>query len=126
MGKNRLSTERPFDFVLVDEGQDLNAKAFEILNSIAQHVTVFMDHKQQLYETGADESGFLEALGLRRRNLNLLEAYRCSPYIVQVAAQFIRDPTERDAFLQRWPQSSEHEIGLGKWNSADFTVYAAR
>ena len=106
--RTRLSTERPFDFVLVDEGQDLNAQAFEILKSIAQHVTVFMDHKQQLYETGADESGILRALGLRRRNLSLLEAYRCSPYIVQVAAEFIHDPIERNAFLQQ-PRTAQTE-----------------
>lgn len=95
--------ERLFDFVLVDEGQDLDVRSFEILKAVAQHVTVFMDHKQQLYETGADEQGILNALGLRRCNLTLLEAYRCSPYIVRVAASFIRDPVEREAFMRQHP-----------------------
>lgn len=97
------ASERPYDFILVDEGQDLDLRAFEILKSVAQHVTVFMDHKQQLYETGADEQGILKALGLKRRNLTLLQAYRCSPYIVQVAASFVRDPTEREAFVHQHP-----------------------
>ena len=106
--RTRLSTERPFDFVLVDEGQDLNPQAFEILKRIAQHVTVFMDHKQQLYETGADEAGILHALGLRNHNLSLLEAYRCSPYIVQVAASFVPNLDEREAFL-RQPRTAQTE-----------------
>jgi superfamily I DNA/RNA helicase len=95
--------EQLFDFVLVDEGQDLGIRSFEILKAVSQHVTVFMDHKQQLYETGADEQGILTALGLRRCNLTLLEAYRCSPYIVQVAASFIREPAEREAFVRQHP-----------------------
>ena len=102
------ANERWFDFVLVDEGQDLNIQAFEILKSIAQHVTVFMDHKQQLYETGADEAGILQALGLHKHNLSLLEAYRCSPYIVQVAASFIPHLAEREAFL-RQPRTAQTE-----------------
>jgi superfamily I DNA/RNA helicase len=103
--KTRASTgaERLFDFVLVDEGQDLDVRSFEILKAVSQHVTVFMDHKQQLYETGADEQGILNALGLRRCNLTLLEAYRCSPYIVRVAASFLRDPAEREAFVRQHP-----------------------
>ncbi|MDG4594671.1 MAG: AAA family ATPase [Candidatus Contendobacter sp.] len=102
------ATERLFDFVLVDEGQDLSTQTFETLKSIAQHITVFMDHKQQLYETGADEAGILRALGLRKRNLTLLEAYRCSPYIVQVAASFVRNPAEREAFLLQ-PRTAQTE-----------------
>lgn len=97
------STDKPFDFVLVDEGQDLDTRAFEIIQAVSHHVTVFMDHKQQLYDSGADEQGILHALGLRRRNLSLLDAYRCSPYIVQVASSFIRDSSERDAFIEQHP-----------------------
>jgi len=95
--------DRPYDFVMVDEGQDLDRRAFEILKAVAQHVTVFMDHKQQLYENGADEQGILQALGLKRRNLSLLQSYRCSPYIVQVAASFVRDPVERENFIRQHP-----------------------
>jgi superfamily I DNA/RNA helicase len=97
------AVERPYHFVMVDEGQDLDKRAFEILKAVAQHVTVFMDHKQQLYENGADEQAILQALGLKRCNLTLLQAYRCSPYIVQVAASFVRDPTERENFIRQHP-----------------------
>lgn len=97
-----------YDFVLVDEGQDLDARAYETLKGIAGHVTVYMDHKQQLYE-GADEKGVLTALGLRKRNLTLLDAYRCSPYIVRVAAAFIRDPSEREAFIEQNPPVDKGE-----------------
>ncbi len=97
------AAERPYHFVMVDEGQDLDKRAFEMLKAVAQHVTVFMDHKQQLYQNGADEQGILQALGLKRCNLTLLQAYRCSPYIVQVAASFVRDPTERENFIRQHP-----------------------
>jgi superfamily I DNA/RNA helicase len=40
---------------------------------------------------------------LKRCNLTLLQAYRCSPYIVQVAASFVRDPTERENFIRQHP-----------------------
>lgn len=97
------AAERPYHFVMVDEGQDLDKRAFEILKAVAQHVTVFMDHKQKLYEKGADEHEILLALDLKRCNLTLLQAYRCSPYIVQVAASFVRDPTERENFIRQHP-----------------------
>ena len=97
------ASQRLYDFIMVDEGQDLDRRAFEILKAIAQHVTVFMDHKQRLYANGADEQEILQALGLKRHNLSLLQAYRCSPYIVQVAASFVRDPTEREHFIRQHP-----------------------
>lgn len=90
-----------YDFVLVDEGQDLDESAYRILDAIATHVTVFMDHKQQVYEHRVDEAMVLRTLHLRRRNLSLLDAYRCSPYIVRAAAAFIPDQQERDAFVHQ-------------------------
>ena len=90
-----------FDFVMVDEGQDLDPLAYEILASVARHVTVFMDHKQQVYERGSREEDVLRALRLRRRNVTLLEAYRCSRYIAQVAASFVAADDERAKFLEQ-------------------------
>lgn len=91
----------PLEFVLVDEGQDLSPVVFGILKKIAKHVTVCMDHKQQIYDHGSSEDGILKALGLRKRNLSLLEAYRCCPYISQIASTFIDDPQEREAYLRQ-------------------------
>ena len=90
-----------FDFVMVDEGQDLDPLAYEILASVAKHVTVFMDHKQQVYERGSTEQDVLRALRLRHRNVTLLEAYRCSSYIAKVAASFVADEGERLQFLEQ-------------------------
>lgn len=90
-----------YDFVLVDEGQDLDAASFNILRRIAQHVTVCLDHKQQIYERGSSEAEILAALGLRRRNLTLLAAYRCSPYVARLAAQLLQDPSEREQYLRQ-------------------------
>lgn len=89
-----------YDFVLVDEGQDLPATSFEILRRVARHVTVCVDHKQQIYERGSSEGEILEALGLRRSNLVLLDAYRCSPYVARLAAQLLDSP-EREQYLRQ-------------------------
>lgn len=96
-----LSSPPIYDFVLVDEGQDLECVAFEIISLIAGHVTVCMDNKQQIYENGSSESDILQALGLRRRNVALLSAFRCCPYIVRIATHFISDPDARDQYLNQ-------------------------
>ncbi len=106
------TSERLFDFVMVDEGQDLDRRDFETLAAVAQHVTVFMDPKQKLYDRDADETGVARALGLRRRNLALLDAYRCSPYIVQAGASFVRDDVERRRFIEQNPPVERGERQL--------------
>jgi len=90
-----------FDFVLVDEGQDLDRKCFELLTRIAAHVTVCMDHNQQIYDGGSDEGEILGALGLKRRQVAFLETFRCCPYITQMASLFIPDERQRAAYLQQ-------------------------
>ena len=104
--------DRVFDFVMVDEGQDLDRRDFETLAAVAQHVTVFMDPKQKLYDRDADETSVARALGLRRRNLALLDAYRCSPYIVQAGASFVRDEVERQRFIEQNPPVERGERQL--------------
>jgi len=90
-----------YDFVLVDEGQDLDREAFETIRLMARHVMVCMDNKQQIYEHGSTESDILAMLGMRKRNVALLSAFRCCPYIVQVAARLIDDPMARDNYLNQ-------------------------
>lgn len=90
-----------YDFTLVDEGQDLDATCFATLRRVSRHVTVCLDYKQQIYEHGANEVDILAALGLRRRNLTLLDAYRCSPYVARLAAQLLDDPAERQQYLRQ-------------------------
>jgi len=97
----RVQGRRPYDFVLVDEGQDLTPDAFALIKGLAPHVTVAMDHKQQIYEDGSGEAEIIRVLGLRRSNLTLLDAFRCCPYIVRVAAEFIDEAAEREAFLNQ-------------------------
>ncbi len=97
----RMKGRRPFDFVLVDEGQDLAPDAFALIRDLAPHVTVAMDHKQQIYDEGSGEAEIIRALGLKRSNIMLLDAFRCCPYIVRVASEFIEDPREREAFLNQ-------------------------
>jgi superfamily I DNA/RNA helicase len=96
-----LFPQVPYDFVMVDEGQDLDATSFDILRSIARHVTVCIDHKQQIYEGGSSETDILQRLKLKRRNLSLLEAFRCCPFIVSLASSLVDDQEEREAYIRQ-------------------------
>ena len=108
----RKAVDRMFDFVMVDEGQDLDRRDFETLTAVAKHVTVFMDPKQKLYERDAEELGVAAALGLPGRNCVLLGAYRCSPFIVQAGAAFISDEVERKQFILQNPPIDKGERQL--------------
>ena len=91
----------PFDFVLVDEGQDLDTRCYDILSKVAPNVTVCMDHNQQIYESGSRLGDVLERLGIRRQKLSFLETFRCSPYIVDLASRYIDDDVEREQFVRQ-------------------------
>jgi len=90
-----------FDYILVDEGQDLDVTSYAILKEISKHITVCMDHKQQIYNQRPEENDILQILGLKRRNVALLGAYRCCPYIVDLASELIDDEFEREAFINQ-------------------------
>lgn len=90
-----------YDFVLVDEGQDLDESAFETLAAVSAHVTVALDPRQQIYDGGARETQILRALGLPSRSVSLLETYRCSPCVSQLASRFLRGEDERESFLRQ-------------------------
>jgi superfamily I DNA/RNA helicase len=90
-----------YDFVLVDEGQDLNAEAYQLLSAMSNHITVCADHKQQIYDHGSQVASILQWLGVGRGNVMLLETYRCCPYIVQLASYLIDDTIEREAYIRQ-------------------------
>jgi superfamily I DNA/RNA helicase len=90
-----------FDFVMIDEGQDLEPEVFKLLRTVSRHVTVCLDHKQQIYDHRSNEAMILAALGIRKRNINLLEGFRCSPYLVRLAAALIDDDEERESFINQ-------------------------
>jgi len=98
---NAAPMQPQYDFVLVDEGQDLNPVCFQILCLISRHVTVCFDQKQSIFEAGSTEAEIRQKLGLRAVVFSVLEAYRCCPYIVQLAGQFLEDAPERNAFLNQ-------------------------
>lgn len=87
-----------WDALLVDEGQDLDADSIEILRLSAEHVTLALDSRQRLYDTGSSESEACGALGLKRPNAMLLSAYRCTPAIVRVGAEFLPSDDLRHQF----------------------------
>jgi superfamily I DNA/RNA helicase len=91
--------DRLFDFILVDEGQDMIPESFEILRHIARHVTVFADYQQQIYEGGANDTKIFEALNLSAQSVSLLGTYRNSPDVALLAAYFIKNDEKRSQYL---------------------------
>jgi superfamily I DNA/RNA helicase len=95
-----------YDFVMVDEAQDLPLSAISILRKIAGHLTICLDDKQQIYDEGSNISDILSQIGINRANIILVEAFRVCPYLVELSSEFISDPDERVAFKAqtRMPQ----------------------
>ena len=92
---------KTLDCALVDEGHDLDPTVFKILKIVSRHVTVFIDNKQQLFDTGSSVQSVANALDVHGRNETLNDTYRCSPYIVQTAASFISSKAEREHFIEQ-------------------------
>ena len=115
-----------YDFVLVDEAQDLDGEIFDTLRRVARHVTACLDNKQQIYERGSNEEEVLRRLGLRRRNLSLLEAYRCSPLVAQLASVFIPDPQEKRHYLGQVRTSQTERQTPLLYKAIDFEGEKAR
>ncbi|WP_297211599.1 MULTISPECIES: UvrD-helicase domain-containing protein [Thermodesulfovibrio] len=102
-----------YDFILVDEGQDLDSISFKMLSIISKHITVCIDHKQRIYEKGLDEHEILKTLGINKRNITLLDAFRCCPYIVKLGSYFIENEDERNAYIrQSRTEQGERETPL--------------
>jgi superfamily I DNA/RNA helicase len=97
--RKKTKLQKQLAFVLVDEGQDLPPEVYEILSLAAQHITVFADPQQKIFEKGASESFILEKLNLKNRNASLLGAYRNAPYVAQLASYFIEDSQKRSQYL---------------------------
>lgn len=94
----KVEATRPapmLEVALVDEGQDLSASAIRLLAAVSKHVTLAMDARQQLYSTGMDIQTACDLLGVQRASSSLLTAYRCTPLIVDLAAEFL--PTDEEA-----------------------------
>jgi len=97
--ESRKALQNSFDFVLVDEGQDLSPEVYDILRLAAKHITVFTDPQQKIFENGAPESFILQKLNLSRRNATLLGAYRNAPYVAYLASHFISDEELRKEYI---------------------------
>ena len=98
------ATEKIYDFIIVDEGQDLDENAFKIMDRLSHHVSVFGDDNQQLYQNGI---GFKKVQKILSSNgppliRSFSEGFRCTDFIVQLAAEFI-ETDQKLAFLQQHP-----------------------
>jgi superfamily I DNA/RNA helicase len=87
-----------FSAILLDEAQDMDKQAIEIICCITKHLTVAMDEKQQLYDDRLEESEILKILNIKKHNVSLLSAFRCNPMVTELASNFIQDDNRRKEF----------------------------
>lgn len=97
-----------YDFILVDDGQELDSISLDIICSIAKHVTIVADDKHRVNNEGVSSTELLVKMR-QRHSLHLNGAFRCSPYIINLAAQFIDDTQTRNTYLYeaRIPESEK-------------------
>jgi superfamily I DNA/RNA helicase len=91
--------DKPFHYIMVDEGQDLDAACFGILAAVSHHVTVGIDFRQQIYDRVVTEDEILALLGLLHEEVAFLTSFRCCPWVARLAGRFLDDPLERSAWL---------------------------
>jgi len=96
--RGRSEYQNMFEFVLVDEGQDLAPEAYEIIREIARHVTVFVDPLQRIFDDGAEIGFIFDRLSVTNTNGAILGAFRNADYVAELAAHFISNQAKREQF----------------------------
>lgn len=91
--------QKAFDFVLVDEGQDLGREVYEIIYEIARHVTVFADPQQKIFEDGTEAGLIFDSLRITGPQAAILGGFRNAAYVAELAAHFVEDPLKRRQYL---------------------------
>jgi superfamily I DNA/RNA helicase len=92
------SSEKRYEAIFVDEGQDLSETAIELLGKISKHVTIALDSKQQMYDGRVNFKSAAAALGIQAQASMLLASYRCTPLIRDVASEFLDSEEEAKSF----------------------------
>ena len=97
--------DKYYDFILVDEGQDLDENTFKILNRMSHHVSVFGDDNQKLFEAGIGFSKIKRLLTADKQPKvkYFPDGFRCTDFVVQLAAEFV-ETDQKLAFLQQHPE----------------------
>lgn len=88
-----------YEICFVDEAQDLDRDAFAILTKISKTSTVAMDVRQQLYGIEMNPAIAASILGVGVKQQTLLNAFRCTPNIVQLGSVFLESQEEVKQFL---------------------------
>jgi superfamily I DNA/RNA helicase len=85
-----------YDAILVDEGQDISRDALELLKLASEHLTIAMDSRQDVFGTGMGIKDVCDVLEVPRESAQLLTAYRCTPFIVNIASAFLPEEMQED------------------------------
>lgn len=95
-----------YDFLLVDEGQELDEDALEIICLIARHVTILADSSGSVRGSRLSLNAISKRLE-QQSAYNLAAGLRCSSYIASLAAQFIEDPQLHNSYSQSYSPTGQ-------------------
>jgi superfamily I DNA/RNA helicase len=84
-----------FNFLLVDEAQSFDRDSLSLLCALARHVTMVVDDRPFAFDSATINE--LHKISPKRE---LLGAFRCSPFIINLAAHLINDINTRNSFIQ--------------------------
>lgn len=109
-----LSERQQYDFVFLDEAQDISPSDLERINGYAGNLIIAGDGDQRIYPKGASESEITEVIA--PRTWKLLEIFRLTK-ILQRLAQAINPSTQLIEGLHA-AKTAEVTIGLVQFASA--------
>ena len=77
------------------------------------------EHRVILGSPGSGKTQILARLGLKKRNVSLLDAFRCCPYVLRLAAELVEDEEAKGYLNQARTVQTEKETPLF-YRAADF------
>lgn len=101
-----------YKFIMIDEGQDLDDLSYKLAKLVTGHITVCFDPTQRIFENGCNEKDIVNILEIKGRNITILNNFRCSPNIADVAKALIDDPIERKIFIEKVQITKSYETPL--------------
>jgi len=80
-----------YEYILVDEGQDLESNVYKLLKELTPNLSVSADNAQKVYSKGASEDDILKELPNNIKRIELDQNFRNSFEIYNFAKEFVQN-----------------------------------
>jgi len=89
---------KEYEVILIDEALDLCEDSLYIAKAIANHVTLFVDPSQQIYDNSASIDTIRSIFNIHDKELTMLDIFRTSPFVAELAIALMESSSERGTF----------------------------